>query len=230
MPLLVAAGFTLAVFTLQADQTSRVMPPDSKPYGAAYNEWGADWWDWALNIPAGTNPLLDATGENAAASQSGPVWFLAGNFGGTSVRSIAVPTGKALLIPVLNTVYIGFPCDERNLPGCEFDQALEAANDIPSLLSFITPAMDGVTIACEIDGQPVRTLSAYRTQSSAIYSLTLPEDNILGLPSGPYHPCVDTGYYVMLAPLSAGDHTIHFSGANGDNSFSLDVTYHIIVK
>lgn len=212
------------------DNNPRIFHPHSHPHGKTYSEWSKAWWTWAGSIAAANHPVLDETGQDAGFNQSGKVFFLAGNFGGTSIRTVAVPAGKALFFPILNQIYLGFPCDDRNLPGCELDQALEEANDVAGLLSFITPSMDGATLACEIDGIPVRNLAAYRPESSILYSVTLVDDNIFGLPGGPYHPCVDTGYYLMLAPLSVGSHTIHFAGANADNSFSVDVTYHLTVK
>ncbi len=207
----------------------KIWPAQSHPYGKAYNQWSAAWWQWAFSIPAANHPMLDSTGQNAGANQSGNVWFLAGNIGGTSDRSVTVPPGKALFFPILNTAYLGFPCDDRNLPGCEGDQALEEANDVATLLSFVTPSMDGAALACEIDGVPVQHLSSYRPESSAWYPLNLVEANVYAYPAGLYHPCVDTGYYLMLAPLSAGRHTIHFTGANADGSFRVNVTYHLQV-
>jgi hypothetical protein len=57
------------------------------------------------------------------------------------------------------------------------------------------------------------------------------------LPEGTTTSAVSDGYFVMLAPLSPGRHTIHFAGAfvftleadGFDFSFSLDITYHIKV-
>lgn len=207
-----------------------IFPPQSHPYGKTYSQWAAAWWQWAFSIPAPIHPILDQTGQNAAIGQSGDVWFLAGNIGGTSERTATVPPGKALFVPILNTAYLGYPCDDRNLPGCEVDQALEAANDVATLLSFITPSMDGAKLTCIIDGNAVRHLPAYRPESSAWYYLNLVDDNVFGYLAGPYHPCVDTGYYLMLEPLSAGRHTIHFTGENADGSFSLDVTYNLKVQ
>jgi hypothetical protein len=224
--LLLATLLELGVSTLSAG----VLPSSAKPYGHAYSEWSAAWWQWALAIPADHNPIVDQTGEDAAVGQSGNVWFLAGNTGGTSERAVTVPAGKALLIPVLNQIYLGFPCDDRNLPGCEIDQAFEEANDVAGLLAFITPSMDGATVACEVDGNAVRNLAIQRVESSGFYSVTLGANNVFGYPAGPYHPCVDVGYYVMLAPLSVGDHTLHFAAANSDGSFALDVTYQLTVK
>ena len=45
--------------------------------------------------------------------------------------------------------------------------------------------------------------------------------------AGTYFPAVDDGYYVMVAPLSIGDHTIHFHGTAGP--YVRDVTYNITV-
>lgn len=213
----------LAASTVQA----AVLPAGSKPYGKSYAQWSAAWWQWVSSIPADNNPILDETGEDAAAGQSGSVWFLAGNVGGATERTVTVPAGKALFVPILNTAYYGYPCDDRNLPGCEIDEALETANDVATLLSFITPSMDGATVTCEIDGVAV---DAHRVESSTIYSVDVVEGNVFGYPPGPYHPCVDAGYYVMLTPLSVGSHTIHFAGTNADGSFGLDVTYHLTVK
>jgi len=59
--------------------------------------------------------------------------------------------------------------------------------------------------------------------------MTFPENNIWGIPAGTYGPTVDDGVYLMLAPLSAGAHTIHFTVAAPDGTFSLDVTYNLTV-
>jgi len=171
-------------------------------------------------------PAAAAAGSRPAVNQSGDVWFLAGNLGGTTERTVTVPPGKALFIPILNTTYLGFPWDP-------IDQGYQQANDVAGLLSLISWQMEGATLACEIDGIPVRHLSAYRTQSSEWYGVTMIDNNIygnlFGIPGGAYHPCVDDGYFLMLAPLNVGRHTIHFTGANA-YGFSLDVTYHVTVS
>jgi len=89
----------------------------------------------------------------------------------------------------------------------------------------IAATMDGATeLSCEIDGQPVRNIGRYRTWST-IFTFWLPEDNMFdaiapsppypegGLPEGVYGPAVDQGCWLMLAPLSVGQHTVHFHSA-----------------
>src|SRR3954468_24118744 len=102
----VAAPATVGV--APAESASRVLPAKAAPYGHTYSEWAAVWWQWLLAQPASTNPLLDETGANCAQGQQGPVWFLAGGFGGVT-RRCAVPVGHALLIPVVNFFNGRFP-------------------------------------------------------------------------------------------------------------------------
>ena len=56
----------------------RIIPPQAKPHGMTYADWGARWWKWLYGIPASVSPVLDDTGANAAQGQSGPVWFWPG--------------------------------------------------------------------------------------------------------------------------------------------------------
>ena len=48
---------------------------------------------------------------------------------------------------------------------------------------------------------------------------------MFGVPADIYGPAAADGYYLMLAPLSRGEHEIHFSAAG-----FLDVTYTITIK
>src|SRR5947208_899203 len=61
-------------------------------------EQTADWWQWALAIPAVQNPIVNATPDTCRLGQSGPVWFLAATVG-VSATSCTIPEGKAILIP-----------------------------------------------------------------------------------------------------------------------------------
>jgi hypothetical protein len=199
----------------------RVLPPHSNPYGNTYGEWSARWWQWLLSIPAATNPNLDTTGANCAEGQGGQVWFLAGTFGGSVIRACTVPAGRALFFPILNTVFGAgvFDCEPTN-PGVPCDvNALRAAAG--------APLDNPTTLEASIDGTPLQNLRDYRVQSP-VFSLTFPEGAVFGLPSGTFTPHVSDGYWLMLAPLSAGAHTIHFKGVRADG-FEVEVTYTLTV-
>src|SRR5439155_23432452 len=103
------AALFLALTPAALAEGPGVVPPAAHPYGHTYSDWAARWWQWALAQPLSTNPVLDTTGANCAAGQSGRVWFLAGTFSaGTVSRSCTVPAGTALLFPVLNNAYFAF--------------------------------------------------------------------------------------------------------------------------
>jgi hypothetical protein len=197
----------------QGDQ-AWIVRPDERYQGKTYGQWAAAWWQWVYSIPIDQNPVTDPTGAFSQVGQNGPVFFLAGNFGGSTVRECTVPAGKGLFFPLLNQSWVQFPGD----PPYTIDE----------LRAIIAPSVDNPILSCEIDGKAVRHPQDYREQS-AVFSVTVPAGNLLGLTPGTYAPCVDDGYYLMLEPLEAGRHTIHFAAQNHDGAFSLDVTYHIQV-
>lgn len=203
----------------------RVLPPGSMPYGLSYSEWSVKWWQWAYGLPVAGHPLFDETGADCAAGQSGPVWFLGGvfNVSGTTVRDLCtVPVGKALFFPILNVEWDNF-CP----PGSLTDEELRA-----TAAWYMALATD---MSCEVDGQPIYNFGAYRVAGDP-FAVQLPNDNLwqyFGCDIGPgtYSPLVPDGYYLMLAPLPAGAHTLHFRGTVGDPiNFTLEITYHLTVS
>jgi hypothetical protein len=228
--LAVAAILTVAVNVAAAqadDNQPRVFPRDSAPYGNTYGEWTSRWWQWLLSTPADKNPNLDTTGLNCDEGQSGPVWFLAGSFGGSFTRSCTVPAGKALLLPIQNTIFGAgvFDC-EPTVPDvlCDLNalrQSAAANQDDPQKLE------------AKIDSFRVENLRDFRMQSPAIL-LTYPDGNVVSLlfgvavPGGTYTPNVSDGYSLFLPPLSKGKHTIR-TRAVAANGFSVGMTFHLTI-
>ena len=216
-----------------------IIPPHAKPYGKSYGEWSALWWQWAFKSPVTGSPLMDATGAAAVTGQSGPVWFLAGMYNsievepghwlGVAVREFTVPVGKALFFPILNT-------------GAD-NVGYEPPYTVEELWEMVHANLATATnMACEIDGAPVEGLSnlfttPYRAESPVFSYWLPPEDNLYQFYGvdfwGTTFPVVSDGVYLMLAPLSRGQHTIHFGGDLMSPAnipyFTLDITCHITV-
>jgi hypothetical protein len=160
---------------------------------ASFEQLSAQWQQWVLSIPRDTNPQRDTTGAHCVVGQRGSVWFLAGTFGGGSAtRTCAVPEGKELFFPVINSVNIDAPnvCGQGDSIPVEDWRALSAA--------FI----DGATkLSVKVDGKQVKSL-VQRIQSE-VFEVALPEDNVFddpcaslgGVPAGIYSPAVDDGFY-----------------------------------
>ena len=94
--------------------------------------------------------------------------------------------------------------------------------------AFLAPRVDKASgLYCQVDGTKLEILGEYRMQSPAFF-VDLPEDNVFGIPAGEYGPAAADGYYIRLAPLSAGKHTIKF-GATKPNGAKFDIVYHLTV-
>jgi hypothetical protein len=230
-----------------------VYPSGPTPYGNT-GELANAWWQWAFSIPANQSPFLDEMGENAHVNNNGPVFFLAGKFGlidpngaffATANRTVTVPPGTPLFFPILNGEFdnIGTP-EASLLTEAEMRQILadQAAN---AQGLFLT-----------IDGEPVSNLAtAHRETGTPAFDILFPDNNLyqffgLDVPAGLYraddfafpngnpqngftNSPVQDGFYVLVAPLDPGRHTIHFGGSFGEpgtpGSFTLDITYNILV-
>jgi hypothetical protein len=221
--LAIGLGLALMFPMLCVAQSSNpgVLPPNSAPHGMTYGEWSAKWIQWAYQPPPALSPVLDTTGANCGVGQTGHVWFLAGTFFPPGppavVRSCTIPPGQMLFFPVGN----GF------CAGDGFDFAGERA--------CATANASGLSgFSAEVDGVSIKSLNAslinnYYRALSPEFALVLGANNIFSAPAGTYAPGAADGVYLMLAPLSPGNHTIHFH-ADITSGGQIDATYHLTVS
>ena len=190
-----------------ANANAGVLPPVSSAYGHTYAEWSERWWLWYIPQTVTSNAITDC-----ALGQSGEVWFLEA-FGSTCT----VPAGKALFFPVVDAE-------------CSSLESAPFFGGSPADRSACAKALidDTSNLAAEIDGISVQNLMAYRFQTPD-FNFTAPADNLNGIPPGSGQSTAD-GYYLMLAPLPVGLHTIHFKGTFNAFGFTIDATYHLLVK
>jgi hypothetical protein len=188
-----------------------VFSADSKPYNLTYGEWTARWWQWGYSIPKNVNPAYDNTGKDCGQKQkqNGPVWFLAGTYGHSVNRVCTIPTGKAILFPILNS-----ECSFAEFP------KLKTLSELHTCAKSIQDQV--TTLNASIDGVPIPNLEKYRIQSP-LFNFTLPQNNILRMPANTTTEAVGDGNWVFLKPLSPGIHKLMFKGGVqrtkiGDNS------------
>jgi len=197
------------------------------------------WWQWAYSIPRDVHPAYDDSGKYCAEGQSGPVWFLAGTYEHLAERFCTIPTGKAILLPILNS-----ECSYAEFPNLNNEEELrQCAKQMQDTV---------VHLEASIDGVPILGLEQYRIQSP-LFNLTLGQNNILELPANTTTQAISDGNWLFLKPLSPGEHVIYFKGGlearhnitanNNNNSGSNTIdpfagpygwdnplTYHIIIK
>jgi hypothetical protein len=238
-----ALALAVPVHSAQAASMSAlsIVPPATAQTvtGNTYGAWSAAWWRYVALQPAATNPVVDTKGVNCGVGQlsTSPVFFLVGSFGSDPVtRTCTVPAGKALFFPLINTADVHTPGDSTPT-----DQLLWNEMEVTRgfSISDLHASIDGVPVSnlnpaaltpSPAARTPYRTCAGPVSRCSApAFSLTLPQDNVFGLPEGTYGPAVADGVYLMLAPLSAGRHTITFGGT-GSSGFSQDITYNLVVS
>jgi hypothetical protein len=202
-----------------AAATAGPLPPQSHPYGASYGEWQARWFQWIFGIPVADNPGLDETGEKCAVGQSGRVWFTAfAAHPGTTERSCTIPSGTALFVLAVSN-------ECSNIEPPPFFGSTEAELRECAAAGFEVAFSGPVSIT--VDGRAVPDLRSYRTQTP-VFTYTLPEDNLYGLPAGTTATAVSDGIFVMLSPLPVGEHEVVVH-VESPVLGTLDEIYHITV-
>jgi hypothetical protein len=177
-----------------------VLPPVSSFNGHTYSEWSEKWWLWSFSLPADQNPTTNFAAP-CTNGQSGHAWFL---YGGPPTVNCTVSPGTALLFPVVNT-----ECSSLEQPPFHGDTPAERSACAKAWIDNVTD------LSAVIDGVTVQNLAAYRVQTGD-FAFTVPANNILGVPGPTSGFSSADGYYLLLAPLSAGTHTIHIKGTFHD--------------
>ena len=103
--------------------------------------------------------------------QRGPLWLLAGRFdGGTTVRTCSLPEGRALFVPVANSVQIDSRlCGSgpKPIPVAELRAAAAKVID------------DFTKLSVRLDGRPITN---FRRVRSVVFEVALPERNLFDAP------------------------------------------------
>jgi len=204
----------------------RVAPVHGSPAGQSYGRWAAEWWQWAIGVPAAANPLLDTTGERCQQRQLGDVWFLAGSFGTDPViRTCTIPTNTSLFFPMINNAYFAFLNDP---PDTRTEAAVREMARCPEPVTELSVVVDGFAIR-----NPFRYFTGRKGSQSPVFYAQLPPDNLIGdesvVPELLLSPAAEEGYYLFLRPLRAGEHTISIAAVGCFPGFSQNITYNITV-
>ena len=195
-----------------------IVDPEEAYAGVAPGEWLARNWQWTFSLPLDVSPSFNPDAPNCGYGQSGPVFFLPANFtADPAVTTCIVPQGTAIFTQVgtaeCSTVEPPpfFGRDEAELRACAVALGSE----------------DIVDIEASVNGEPVPNLERYLFRSP-LFTLTLPEDNVLGVPPG-VALSVAEGYAFIIAPPSPGEYEVFVSVTFSDG-FTTAVTTRVVVE
>jgi len=205
-------------------KAATVVAGQSTVAGQSLGQWTNNWWNWAESF--GPGPFTDTTGARAGINQSGPVFFVAGTGGnaGPITRNVTVGNDKFIFLPLINWIVAAGP--DPGFPDTKTEAIALATNTINPANLFAT-----------IDGVSVPNLASHREASGADFNLTVVNNNDTGFPPATYNDAYGDGYYLMINPLAAGPHTLHFGGTSTPFDagafqvppFTIDVTVNLNV-
>ena len=184
--------------------------PLAPAHPATYKQLSAKWWQWAASTPFREDGPFGQRGTDCGQNQpNGHTWFLAGSFAlDPAVRSCNIPAGTRLFFPVATVECSSL---EGGTPFFGGTVAERRACVEQELFAF-------VPLFAELDGEAiVPDLNAY-TVVSPNFPLVAVADNPAGIPAGRGF-AVSKGIWLLLAPLSPGEHTLHFAGQFTDPAF-----------
>ena len=189
---------------------------DEKPFGKSWDEWTSTWWTWFFSTPIENHPAFDETGNKSCANPFDPnVWFLAGTTGGNAERTITIPAGKAVLLPVINVA-----TSYSENPNLKTEE---------EMTSFIQAHMKDIAKReASIDGEKVDISEKHRVRSKS-FEFSFPSNNIYGVKEGQTRG-VGEGYWLFLRPLARGTHYITTSGACMSGRVQIGVKIKLIIE
>jgi hypothetical protein len=197
------------------------LPLDHKVNGRSGADLSAEWWKWAMASPQEINPVRDPSGKHCAVGQSGEVWFLAGGFGSARInRTCTIPAGKYIFFPVVNMAY--WPREENSGYTCERAKTSASLNNDTA-----------VDLFASVDGVEIPNVKTYRARTDKCFDIFERVPKSYGPPKA--FPSASDGYWLLLAPLPKGTHTIKFGGKYNRNSPAYgrmvqDIEYYIVVE
>jgi hypothetical protein len=211
--------------TDRANGNSKVFPPTAHPYGKSYAEWSEVWLQQCYTYDCATVPWVHP--ESVLFYENGPVYILAGiaEVGGSA--DITIPHGKAVLFPLVN-VWWNHPCP---FPGWDPPAGVSMEDWLQGLVEENLTAIDVSSLSVTVDGDAVSNLGSYKFVSELFDCTGNPDLANCFDPcvNGEPQPSVMGGYFVMLKPLTVGQHAVHYHmeapawGAVQDATFNITV-------
>jgi hypothetical protein len=209
----VAVLATLAVPPLASAGSRPVagfLPANAHPHGHSMTEIATAWNQWAFGTAPEANPILAVRCERSTIDPR--IWFLPVSLGGDSTSTCDVPQGAMLVLTPGGTECSNV--EPEPFFGADDTDLLACVEETFDFLSYIEVTFKGRTTT-DLDRYIVTTPA-----------FDLPANNLLSSDPGRSR---DKGYFMVIAPLSRGTHTLRAYGEFEIFDFRAGITYTINV-
>jgi hypothetical protein len=197
----------LLLFVLNASVHADILPNDVIIGGNTIGEWTAICWKWIYSIPTNQNPQLDCDGEFANNRQPDKRVFLIAPLNGNQqpcVRTFTVPEDTFVLLPVLCVTIDNI----ATVPPYTLEQMHDALNSVLNIPEELHASVDGIAVTNLLDHRATTPPIGVNFPSADNSLAFFYQQPIVGL----VEPTIADGYWLMLEPLSLGQHVLRAGG------------------
>jgi hypothetical protein len=187
--------------------TRGFLPPQAHPHGHSLTDLAGSWDAWGFGSAADVNPLLANRCEQSPLDPR--IWFLSVSLGGDYEVSCEVPSGAFLVLTPG-----GYECSTAEGNGSTDAELLDCAEVNFEGLTFVQVILDG---------REATNLESYFVTSDVV---TLPADNLFG--ADPTRSVIKA-YFMVLTPMSRGEHVLRAYDEFAAANFAAGITYRITV-
>ena len=184
------------------------LPANAKVHGHTLTELSAAWNIWGFGGAEEDNPLVNPRCEQSPLDPK--IWFTPVSFGTVDDLDCEIPLGAFLVVTPG-----GYFCDPVEAGGSTEAELRACAVAGFEFLSYVEVILDG---------RPATNLDRYIVISPRV---ALPGPNLL---SDDPTFVVDKSYFLVVHPLSRGEHTLRAYDEFDEFNFSAGFTYHITVR
>jgi hypothetical protein len=206
-----ALALSLVACALAAGARTVVVGPGGAVAGGGYAYWlGRNWQLVFESAPPAPKPCetVTAGGEQVA------VLIVGAPPSGTYRRSCTEPAARPIYVEMLSNECSTFPGDHTHFGTTNAD-----------LERCARTMFAGAVATAAVDGHPVASFTRYLA-ATGVYSLQLPKQNLFDYKQFSGRSAA-YGYGLLLTGLSAGDHTITFTGKVPSLKYTIAVTFNV---
>jgi hypothetical protein len=200
-------------FVLSLDASSMDFFAGNIIAGKPLEEWAKEYWQWWMTVPE-TIPKDPETNLDQCLIGSDPAGvmiFLVSPYQITYNAKCTIPSEKYILVPLL----VG-ECDptvpDPRSKNDNIQDLWACAKDADEIFKLWEVVLDGRVLFQKSGNSVVNQnlTEEILVRNSSIFTINIPEVNPYGAPAGSY-PAVVDGYYLVLNPLSVGEHVLTYS-------------------
>lgn len=201
---------------------------DPKPYGKSLDEWAKEYWQWIMGLPPGDIPKDVNTNLDKCiigSDQGRVMTFLFSVYDLSYSSKCNISSKQPILIPLLIGECDPTAPEPRTKTGKIEDLWACAKDSDEGLISWEVNLDDSVLFK-KVGNEEVNInlKDKILVRNSSIFNMTIPKINRFEADPGVY-PAVVDGYYLILKPLSPGEHTLTYKFTQQQKIPGADLSY-----